>query len=277
MDVLMPQLGETVDEGKITNWFKKVGDAVKPGRQPVRDRDRQGVDGDAGNQRRHARGNPRRRGQRSAGWRRGSRDFGRSGGRNNGKIGKRATDQRRQKLPRRLPRLLPLRRRPPQDRRHRVRRIRSSSIPISKCARQSATTVRRRSGGNAITPLARRLAAEAGIDLSRVKGSGPHGRDRRKGRRAPRLPRAELPHLSLAVPPLEQVKAIYRDAPYEEVPLDGMRRTIATRLVQAKQTIPHFYLTDRCGHRPTAEAARRRERLSAARQGRQARVQAFAQ
>jgi pyruvate dehydrogenase E2 component (dihydrolipoamide acetyltransferase) len=39
------------------------------------------------------------------------------------------------------------------------------------------------------------------------------------------------------------VKALYRDTPFEEVPLDGMRKTIATRLVQAKQTIPHFYLT----------------------------------
>jgi pyruvate dehydrogenase E2 component (dihydrolipoamide acetyltransferase) len=41
----------------------------------------------------------------------------------------------------------------------------------------------------------------------------------------------------------EQVKALYRDTPFEEVPLDGMRRTIAARLMQAKQTIPHFYLT----------------------------------
>ena len=46
-----------------------------------------------------------------------------------------------------------------------------------------------------------------------------------------------------AGPSAEQVKALYRDVPFEEVPLDGMRKTIATRLVQAKQTIPHFYLT----------------------------------
>jgi pyruvate dehydrogenase E2 component (dihydrolipoamide acetyltransferase) len=44
-------------------------------------------------------------------------------------------------------------------------------------------------------------------------------------------------------PSAETIKAIYRDVPFREVPLDGMRRTIATRLVQAKQTIPHFYLT----------------------------------
>src|SRR5262249_17752188 len=41
----------------------------------------------------------------------------------------------------------------------------------------------------------------------------------------------------------DQVKALYRDVPREEVPLDGMRKTIAARLVQATQTIPHFYLT----------------------------------
>src|SRR5262249_62288981 len=41
----------------------------------------------------------------------------------------------------------------------------------------------------------------------------------------------------------EQIKALSRDGPFEEVPLDGMRRTIAARLIQAKQTIPHFYLT----------------------------------
>ena len=47
----------------------------------------------------------------------------------------------------------------------------------------------------------------------------------------------------MAGPSVEQIKALYRDVPFEEVPLDGMRRTIATRLVQATQTIPHFYLT----------------------------------
>ena len=47
----------------------------------------------------------------------------------------------------------------------------------------------------------------------------------------------------MAGPSVDQIKALYRDVPFEEVPLDGMRRTIATRLVQATQTIPHFYLT----------------------------------
>jgi pyruvate dehydrogenase E2 component (dihydrolipoamide acetyltransferase) len=98
-------------------------------------------------------------------------------------------------------------------------------------------------GGTAVTPLARRLAGEAGIDLTRLTGSGPHGRivardiESALARRAPVAPPAG------SGPTAAQIMALYRDTPFEEVPLDAMRRTIATRLVQAKQTIPHFYLT----------------------------------
>ena len=93
-----------------------------------------------------------------------------------------------------------------------------------------------------VTPLARRLAAERGIDLSRVRGSGAHGRIVAQDveQAAPAAPRAGI---AAAGPSAAEVMALYRDVPFEEVPLDGMRRTIATRLVQAKQTIPHFYLT----------------------------------
>jgi pyruvate dehydrogenase E2 component (dihydrolipoamide acetyltransferase) len=90
------------------------------------------------------------------------------------------------------------------------------------------------------TPLARRLAAERGIDLSRISGSGPHGRivahDIEKARGGVAAPMARGASGT-------QVKAFYEGIPYEEVPLDSMRKTIATRLVEAKQTIPHFYLT----------------------------------
>ena len=99
-------------------------------------------------------------------------------------------------------------------------------------------------GGAVVTPLARRLAAEAGIDLSRVtrlRPARPHRGARRRAaaQRAPRAAAAALPPVRRAA----QVMALYRDTPFEEVPLDGMRKTIAARLVQAKQTIPHFYLT----------------------------------
>ena len=97
-------------------------------------------------------------------------------------------------------------------------------------------------GGTTVTPLARRLAGENGIDLSRMSGSGPHGRivaadvesaiAKGGGRAAPMAAGAVA----------EQVKALYQGVEFEEVPLDGMRATIARRLVEAKQTIPHFYL-----------------------------------
>jgi pyruvate dehydrogenase E2 component (dihydrolipoyllysine-residue acetyltransferase) len=94
-------------------------------------------------------------------------------------------------------------------------------------------------GGAFTTPLARRLASERGIDLARVAGSGPHGR----------IVARDIVTAAPAAPALgtgasaAQVKALYDGIAYEEVPLDSMRRTIAKRLVEAKQTIPHFYLT----------------------------------
>ena len=92
-------------------------------------------------------------------------------------------------------------------------------------------------GGAIVTPLARRLAGERGIDLTRISGSGPRGRIIARDVETA-APAAPATGASAA-----QVKALYADTPYEEVPLDSMRATIAKRLVEAKQTIPHFYLT----------------------------------
>jgi pyruvate dehydrogenase E2 component (dihydrolipoamide acetyltransferase) len=100
----------------------------------------------------------------------------------------------------------------------------------------------RLSGGVTVTPLARRLAAESGIDLSRLTGSGPHGRIvAHDVATAP--PPADAPLTARTGPSADEVKALFAPDAYEEVPLDGMRRTIAARLTQAIQTIPHFYLT----------------------------------
>jgi pyruvate dehydrogenase E2 component (dihydrolipoamide acetyltransferase) len=102
----------------------------------------------------------------------------------------------------------------------------------------------RLAGGGVVTPLARRLAGEAGIDLARLTGSGPHGRIVARdieSALAHGAARGAAP--GAAGPTADQIMALYRDSPFEQVPLDGMRRTIATRLVAAKQTIPHFYLT----------------------------------
>jgi pyruvate dehydrogenase E2 component (dihydrolipoamide acetyltransferase) len=100
-----------------------------------------------------------------------------------------------------------------------------------------------RRGSVTVTPLARRLAAETGIDLDAVRGSGPHGRifARDLATAAPQRARAAAP--APAGLTTQQVRTLYEPGTYEEVALDGMRATIAARLVDAKQTIPHFYLT----------------------------------
>jgi pyruvate dehydrogenase E2 component (dihydrolipoamide acetyltransferase) len=97
-------------------------------------------------------------------------------------------------------------------------------------------------GGAVVTPLARRLAGEAGIDLSRIPGTGPHGRIVARDVQAARPAQPTAATMARGPTP-EQIIALYRDTPHEEVPLDNMRKTIAARLTQAVQTIPHFYLT----------------------------------
>jgi pyruvate dehydrogenase E2 component (dihydrolipoamide acetyltransferase) len=106
------------------------------------------------------------------------------------------------------------------------------------------------------SPLARRIAREANLDLSRVQGSGPHGRiiardieDARsgKGAMAPTSQAAVTGGAPLA-PTMsdKQILSLFEEGSYEVVPHDGMRRTIAQRLTASTQTIPHFYLTMDC-------------------------------
>jgi pyruvate dehydrogenase E2 component (dihydrolipoamide acetyltransferase) len=100
------------------------------------------------------------------------------------------------------------------------------------------------------SPLARRIAHEKGLDLTSVQGSGPHGRIIRADVETAKV--AVAPSATVTAKPAptalptglsaENVMKIYADRSYTEVPLDGMRRTIAARLTEAKQTIPHFYL-----------------------------------
>jgi pyruvate dehydrogenase E2 component (dihydrolipoamide acetyltransferase) len=103
------------------------------------------------------------------------------------------------------------------------------------------------------SPLAKRLARDAGIDISRIAGSGPHGRivahdvEQAKtggGLRAP----ATAQGGGMAIAPMadDKIRALYKPGTYDVVPHDSMRKTIARRLVEAKATIPHFYLTVSC-------------------------------
>jgi pyruvate dehydrogenase E2 component (dihydrolipoamide acetyltransferase) len=124
--------------------------------------------------------------------------------------------------------------------------------PVAQPASQ-AISAQRADGANRIfsSPLARRLAKDAGVDLNRVQGSGPHGRviardieDAKSGkglRAAPSVAGAITPAMSDG-----QIRALYDDGSYELVPHDGMRRTIAQRLTASVQTVPHFYLTMDC-------------------------------
>src|SRR6201999_209722 len=103
------------------------------------------------------------------------------------------------------------------------------------------------------SPLARRLAKDAGIELSRITGTGPHGRiiarDVEEAKSGKGLkPPAAAPGAPALAPSLsdKQILALFEPGSYEIVPHDGMRRTIAQRLTAAVQTIPTFYLTIDC-------------------------------
>ena len=97
------------------------------------------------------------------------------------------------------------------------------------------------------SPLARRLAKDAQLDLASLQGSGPRGRIVRRdveeaAARPSTMPAPSQPELAPSAD-AESVKAMYAEGSYEELPLDAMRATIAKRLTEAKQSIPHFYLT----------------------------------
>ena len=126
-----------------------------------------------------------------------------------------------------------------------------AAAPVAAAAAQAP--VKPDAGRVFASPLARRLAKDKGLDLTGVKGSGPHGRIVRAdvdGAKAVVV--VPVAGVAAAPAPLktalatgmsaETVMKIYADRAYTEVPLDGMRRTIAARLTEAKQTIPHFYL-----------------------------------
>ena len=242
MDVLMPQLGETVAEGKITQWFKSAGDAIKPGDNLFEiETDKVSMEVPS----------------TTAGVLAEIRVPA-------GEVapvgavvaviadGAAASAAPAAETPSK----------PAPSSAAPAARSAPVAAPIAAAQAAAAAPIKldpffevrtpqrnygpaRLAGGRSATPLARRLAAEGGIDLAAISPSGPHGRIvARDVEAAARAAPKAAPGVALATgPSAEEVKALYRDVPFQEVPLDGMRRIIATRLVQAKQTIPHFYLT----------------------------------
>ena len=235
MDVLMPQLGETVAEGKITKWFKAAGDEVKPGDNLFEietDKTSMEVPSTTSGTLTEIRfnvGEVAKVGAVVAVI---------SGA---GVAAAPAAANSPPKAPAAPSRAVPAA--PPAA-------VHSTPMPRPAAPMDPFHAVRtpernygpaKLASGTTVTPLARRLAGERGIDLTRISGSGPHGRivaaDIERA-----APGAAPPAIATGAS-AAQVKALYEGIAYEEVPLDSMRRTIATRLVEAKQTIPHFYLT----------------------------------
>jgi pyruvate dehydrogenase E2 component (dihydrolipoamide acetyltransferase) len=239
MEILMPQLGETVAEGKITTWFKAIGDAVKPGDNLFEiETDKVSMEVPA----------------TTAGVLREIRvgvgeiaPVGAIVAVLSGATGEAATPAAATSAPAPgAPIVLP-----PSP---------ASTAPAQAVKLDPFREVRtpernwgpaKLPSGMAVTPLARRLAGEAGIDLSRVAPSGPHGRIVARDVEtavAARGGRAARPPIGGETPPLpapspDRIIALYEPGSFQEIPLDNMRRTIASRLTAAKQTIPHFYLT----------------------------------
>jgi pyruvate dehydrogenase E2 component (dihydrolipoyllysine-residue acetyltransferase) len=103
------------------------------------------------------------------------------------------------------------------------------------------------------SPLARRLAKDAGVDVGRIQGSGPHGRiiardvDVAKSGKGLAAPGAATgASVAIQVPSDDKIRALFEPGSYDVVPHDNIRKVIARRLIEAKLTIPHFYLTLDC-------------------------------
>jgi pyruvate dehydrogenase E2 component (dihydrolipoamide acetyltransferase) len=214
MDVLMPQLGETVKEGKITTWFKVVGDAVKSGDNLFEiETDKVSMEV------------PSITAGVIAEIRVKAGEVAPVGGvlaviAESGVVPARSNGAPKAAAVSKPAQMNPF---------HEVHSPERNFGPAKSTK------------GVPVTPMARRLASLAGIDLSGVTGSGPHGRIVAADVRGTKPVSIAAPLASSAS--ADQVRALYKDVPFEEVPVDGMRRVIAKRLVEAKQTVPHFYLT----------------------------------
>jgi pyruvate dehydrogenase E2 component (dihydrolipoamide acetyltransferase) len=239
MEILMPQLGETVAEGKITTWFKSVGDVVKPGDNLFEiETDKVSMEVPATSagvleQIRVAAGEVAPVGAVVA-------ILGGAGVASTAPV---RTVRGDVSAP--VPALSSaavLLAAPPQAAASPARPIMLDPFREVRMPARNFGPARLPTGAVA-TPLARRLAGEAGVDLTGVVPSGPRGRIVARDVEAAVAARAGRLARGSTAPSPDRIKALYEPGTFEEIPLDGMRRTIAARLAEAKQTIPHFYLT----------------------------------
>jgi pyruvate dehydrogenase E2 component (dihydrolipoamide acetyltransferase) len=237
MDILMPQLGETVAEGKITTWFKSIGDAVEPGDNLFEiETDKVSMEVPATStgvlaEIRVGAGEVAPVGAVVA-IIAGATDEPAVTSIGAAKLAASAAAVARAPAPGFAAVAAPPG--PPVAARAELDPFREVRTPERNFGPAKLAS------GAVVTPLARRLAGEAGIDLARIAASGPHGRI---VARDVQSAIAAMPGgVALGVPSPDRIKALYAEGTYEEVPLDSMRRTIAARLVEATQTVPHFYL-----------------------------------
>jgi pyruvate dehydrogenase E2 component (dihydrolipoamide acetyltransferase) len=132
-----------------------------------------------------------------------------------------------------------------------------AAAPRPAPAAQAAAAPAQQTNGHGrifASPLARRLAKDAGIEIGRIMGTGPHGRiiardveeaKSGKGLKAPAAAPSAGPSIAPSMSD-KQILALFEPGSYEIVPHDGMRRTIAQRLTASIQNVPHFYLTIDC-------------------------------
>ena len=125
-----------------------------------------------------------------------------------------------------------------------------ASVPVAAPAQQVAVSP----GAKVFaSPLAKRIAKDSGVDITKLAGTGPHGRvverDVKAALAGGTAPRASAPSSAPSSAPLATgmvdsvVKQMFEAGSYDEVPHDSMRKTIARRLLESKQTVPHFYVT----------------------------------
>jgi pyruvate dehydrogenase E2 component (dihydrolipoamide acetyltransferase) len=229
MDVLMPQLGETVDEGKVLVWYKKVGDKVEPG-ENLFEIETEKVSMEVPATVAGTLQEIRVQVDETAPVGAVVAVIAEEGA----QAAASAPAASAEKAP------------SPQAA---SQRAAAPSAPTTPAPAAPTYVARKQEpfkevftpernygpakvGGVETTPYARRLAGEQGIDLSSLRGSGPNGRIVAKDVEAQRGKGAQ-----------SQIRSLYEAGTYTEQPIDAMRRAIARRLSESKQTIPHFYLT----------------------------------